>query len=723
MVQPTARHRIGAVIGALACTGTGMIAVAPAASAAIALSDKTYYSDARLSQVNLRIFDGSTNPLEIGGTRQQASGNDYGVHRVETFSSYDWAGGAPTFDGYTSSRKSNEYGGDTPTQPTQSSAPLNPSRGTVGGYTGTSDTYVGSVLDECAPQTMTEGTTTVTGFDAGTYPTIGAAGLDPINQSAPVTTNLRTYTFANGAPGARGAALDSRMSAGTYTLLNDTVTVNMLTGPRLHLETDGINPSVRNYTPAVVEVVEANGDTTALVPGAAPQTFTSPDDPTLSVRLVVPDGTSGDWGPDPSGTWAGNSNLSAFQFTYYENGVQNRGFGQVGWMDNVEISVPAGGILCLPHDEDADGLDDADEFTYAADPYLSDTDGDGINDGAEVTDGTDPADAGDPGVPTVDTDGDGVSDTDEGTAGTSPTNPDTDSDGLNDRENLVHGTDPLDPDTDGDGISDGTEVTNGTDPLDPNDPANPTTDPDPDPTPDPDPVNPPVGDMDTDSDGLSDAREVTLGTDPNNPDTDGDNVNDGTEVTNGTNPLRADTDRDGLSDGEEAVHGTNPLRADTDRDRLDDWAEVTGARNIYKHRPTNPLVADTDRDGFKDGREVNGLANKGKFANVRTNPNRVDTDRDGLKDKREFKGVKNKRYGTKFKSNPAKADSDSDGIKDKAEAKGFKNTKYGRRPTHPLRADTDKDGVRDSIEIKRGTNPNDRTSRPSGAWWIGTLTP
>lgn len=227
----------------------------------------------------------------------------------------------------------------------------------------------------------------------------------------------------------------------------------------------------------------------------------------------------------------------------------------------------------------------------------------------------------------------------------------------------------------------------------------------------------------TDGDGLNDDREAALGTDPTKPDTDGDGVNDGVEVSGGTNPTRPDTDRDGLNDGQEAIHGTNPVVADTDRDRLSDWAEVSGVPNIYKQRPTNPLLADTDGDGFKDGREVNGLSKKGRYAGVRTNPNRVDTDRDGIKDKREFKGVKKARYGTKFRSNPTMADSDADGLKDKVEAKGSKNVKFGRRPTNPFKADTDKDGVRDSIEVRRGTDPNDRTSHPAGGWWIGPLAP
>ena len=117
-------------------------------------------------------------------------------------------------------------------------------------------------------------------------------------------------------------------------------------------------------------------------------------------------------------------------------------------------------------DTDEDGLEDyAERTTYGTDPYVDDTDGDGLLDGDEVGRGTDPNDA----------------DTDDGDASdgaevlvdhTDPLNgsddvqADSDGDGLTDSAEAVIGTDPHNPDTDGGGVNDGAEVDNGTDPLD-----------------------------------------------------------------------------------------------------------------------------------------------------------------------------------------------------------------------------------------------------------------
>ncbi|MFO8109417.1 MAG: hypothetical protein R6U17_02700, partial [Thermoplasmata archaeon] len=88
------------------------------------------------------------------------------------------------------------------------------------------------------------------------------------------------------------------------------------------------------------------------------------------------------------------------------------------------------------------------EFTYSPNPWVSDTDGDGLEDGGEDQYGTDPFDP--------DTDGDGLTDGEEvNTHGTDPLREDTDGDGLSDYVEINnHGTDPLKWDTDGDGLSD-----------------------------------------------------------------------------------------------------------------------------------------------------------------------------------------------------------------------------------------------------------------------------
>ncbi len=124
---------------------------------------------------------------------------------------------------------------------------------------------------------------------------------------------------------------------------------------------------------------------------------------------------------------------------------------------------------------------------------IFDCDNDGLTDFDEVMlHGTNPF------MP--DTDSDGVSDADELSNGTDPLNPDSDYDGLNDGDEAEHETNPLNPDTDGDGLLDGWEVQNGTDPLDDG-----TTDEE----------NGPNGDPD--GDGFPNSLEAVLGGGAQNP--------------------------------------------------------------------------------------------------------------------------------------------------------------------------------------------------------------
>lgn len=80
------------------------------------------------------------------------------------------------------------------------------------------------------------------------------------------------------------------------------------------------------------------------------------------------------------------------------------------------------------NDDDNDSLLDTEEALNGCNPFVKDTDGDGLGDWQEVK-----------GYKTKCND------------------PDTDGDGLNDKRETVIGTDPLDPDTDSDGVPDGSD--------------------------------------------------------------------------------------------------------------------------------------------------------------------------------------------------------------------------------------------------------------------------
>ncbi|EEX93868.1 hypothetical protein VIOR3934_14452 [Vibrio orientalis CIP 102891 = ATCC 33934] len=151
-----------------------------------------------------------------------------------------------------------------------------------------------------------------------------------------------------------------------------------------------------------------------------------------------------------------------------------------------------------------------------------------------------------------DSDGDGLSDKNESTLlNTNPLNDDTDQDGLNDHEEVIYyQSDPLSSDSDGDGLSDLDEAVIYQ--------SSPTS-------------------TDTDQDGYSDQYEVmTTKTDPSMADSDSDGYSDVEEIADlGTSPTLADTDGDGLTDAQELeLYNTSVLDPDTDNDGFSDGNEI-----------------------------------------------------------------------------------------------------------------------------------------------------
>ncbi|WP_191907525.1 right-handed parallel beta-helix repeat-containing protein [Haloarcula sp. CBA1131] len=177
-----------------------------------------------------------------------------------------------------------------------------------------------------------------------------------------------------------------------------------------------------------------------------------------------------------------------------------------------------------------DGMEDFDqdtlgtyvEYTIDTDPFVSDTDGDGLSDGFEYrNDQFDPLDA--------DTDGDGTSDA----------SGDLDGDGLTNGEEAQRGTLVDRPDTDGESLNDSREIELGTDPTLP----------------------------DTDADGLDDDEELAIGTDPLDNDSDGDGVLDGNETfetataSDGFDLNISVTGNGNQADGISVSEATNPIAA------------------------------------------------------------------------------------------------------------------------------------------------------------------
>lgn len=198
--------------------------------------------------------------------------------------------------------------------------------------------------------------------------------------------------------------------------------------------------------------------------------------------------------------------------------------------------------------------------------------------------------------------------------GTDPFVSDTDHDGLSDNDEMYsYNTNPLLLDTDGDSDTDSEEISNGTNPLD----ANSSKDSDGDGLNDNFERNNliplgcinPQGTVDTDGDGLNDYEEfMTLTTNACSSDSDADGLSDFEEArTYLTNPKISDTDNDGLSDGQEILtHGTNPKISDTDGDGAKDGQEIIDG--------TNPTSSSSFKD--TDGDNESDYADKTPFGTV-----------------------------------------------------------------------------------------------------------
>ncbi|MHA1306817.1 MAG: S8 family serine peptidase [Candidatus Heimdallarchaeota archaeon] len=208
---------------------------------------------------------------------------------------------------------------------------------------------------------------------------------------------------------------------------------------------------------------------------------------------------------------------------------------------------------------------------------------------------------------------------------------------------------------------------------------------------------------DTDSDGVFDGTEVLVyHIDPLDKDSDNDNLNDGEEIITGndgyiTNPDNDDTDSDNIEDGVE-VFGiylpssenanasgyifTDPTDNDSDNDSIQDGEELTSGTDGYF---TDPTDRDTDNDGLDDDDEINIHL---------TDPTDTDSDNDSLQDWDEL---------NYYFTDPTNTDSDFDGLDDGAEVFVYF--------TNPTFNDTDFDDLLDGYEVLTlGTDPNDNDS-------------
>ena len=266
--------------------------------------------------------------------------------------------------------------------------------------------------------------------------------------------------------------------------------------------------------------------------------------------------------------------------------IDSDGDGLPDW-----IELQAGIDLNATDDNDLDLLNNLEDYENMGNPFLDDTDGDGLLDGDEFyADGTHgDTDGYTTGVNNPDTDDDSLSDGWEVDYGFNPTSAnapstDSDGDGLTDKQEFSSGGNPFSGDTDNNGMSDALEYR-----YEMN--LSTHVDSDADGMPDDyetafglSPTDPSDASLDRDSDALSNLEEYQLGTQANYFDSDGDLLGDGWEVNQGLNPSQAnllndDSDQDGLDTYDEYLNGTNPSLGDSDSDGTPDDTEVAQGSN------------------------------------------------------------------------------------------------------------------------------------------------